>query len=262
LLGGKECRLQGGQVMEKRLECRKEDGVAYVWLNRPDKLNALDMQMLTEIRALFNKLQNDQSVRVAVISGRGKAFCAGRDLKEKSDLSIIESLTDKLTGGWGADLYNFTKPVISAINGICLGSGLDIALFSDIRLASKDAVLGYTEVEYGMVVGTGGIQILNRLVGAGEASYMVLTGARIDAKKAKEIGLVNGVYEPEELLPEAEKLASALSKKAPWAMMYSKQILRQGWELTREESMRHDAYVSALLRTTPERREGVDSFKK
>jgi len=245
-----------------RFAVRQEEGVAYVWLNRPDKLNALDGSMLKEFRTLLDQLQHDPAVRVVVLSGKGRAFCAGRDLKEKNPLSIIEGVTENLQGTWGTALYNFTKPVIAAINGICLGAGLDMALFSDIRLASREAVLGYTEVDYGMVVGTGGIQALSRVVGAGEAAHLVLTGARIAAERAKEIGLVTAVYEPEELLPETEKLAAALARKSPWAMVYAKQILRQGWELTREASMRHDAYVSALLRTTPERQEGIASFKK
>jgi enoyl-CoA hydratase/carnithine racemase len=247
-------------VEGKRLECIQENGVAFLWLNRPEKLNALDRQMLAEFRALLADLREDASVRVVVISGHGSSFCAGRDLKETNNSSVIEGATAALNGGWGMDLYQFPKPVIAAINGPCLGAGLDIALFSDIRLASGDALFGYPEVNYGMVVGSGGVQILNRLVGAGEASYLVLTGSRIDAEEARAIGLVNRVYAPEDLLPETGKLALAMAKKSPWALLYAKQIVRQGWELTREASVRHDAYVSALLRTTPERREGIASF--
>lgn len=246
----------------ERLEITKEGGVAHIWLNRPEKLNALDMQMCSEIRILLASLQNDQSVRVVVISGRGRAFCAGRDLGEKDDLPIIEAVTNTLRGSWGADLYNFTKPVITAINGICLGAGLDMAIYSDIRLAANNAVLGYTEVDYGMVVGSGGIQILNRLVGAGEASYLVLTGSRINAERAREIGLVNRVCDPEQLLSEAETLVLSLAKKPPWALMHSKQILRQGWELTRQSSMINDACISALLRTTDDRLEGSKAFRE
>lgn len=245
-----------------RIEVRRDGGIAYVWLNRPEKLNVLDTQMLAEFRTLFGDLQHDQSVRVVVISGKGRAFCAGRDLGEKNDLSVIEGLTNNLRGSWGAELYNFPKPVIAAVNGICLGAGLDIALYADIRLASSTALLGYTEVDYGMVVGSGGIQILNRLVGAGEASYLVLTGARINAEKAREIGLVNRVCDPEQLLPEAEALANSLAEKPPWALMYSKQILRQGWELTRQSSMINDACIAALLRTTDDRLEGAKAFKE
>jgi enoyl-CoA hydratase/carnithine racemase len=249
-------------VNGKRLEITQEGGVAHVWLSRPEKLNALDMQMCSGISALLATLQHDQSVRVVVISGRGRAFCAGRDLGEKNDLSVIEGLTNNLRGSWGADLYNFPKPVIAAVNGICLGAGLDMALYADIRLASSNAVLGYTEVDYGMVVGSGGIQILNRLVGAGEASYLVLTGSRITAERAREIGLVNRVCDPEQLLSEAETLALSLAKKPPWALMYSKQILRQGWELTRQSSIMNDACISALLRTTDDRLEGSKAFRE
>jgi len=249
-------------VNEKRLEITQEGGVAHVWLSRPEKLNALDRQMCSEISTLLATLQGDQSVRVVVISGRGRAFCTGRDLGEKNDLAVIEGLTSNLRGSWGADLYNFPKPVIAAVNGICLGAGLDIALYADIRLASSDALLGYPEVDYGMVVGSGGIQILNRLIGAGEASYLVLTGDRINAEKAREIGLVNRVCDPEQLQSEVATLALALAKKPPWALMYSKQILRQGWELTRQASMINDACVSALLRTTDDRLEGSQAFRE
>jgi len=236
----------------ERLEIGREGHVTYLFLNRPEKLNALDERMIREFTEALTLLEDDDETKVLVITGKGRAFCAGRDLTEKRDFLPFPELKNKLKGTYLSLLYSFPKPVVASVNGLCLGSGLDLALFSDIRIATEDALFGYPEISLGMVVGSGGIEILCRLVGLGEASYLVLTGRRIDGRRAFEIGLVNCLCSRAELTSLTGELAQQLAQAPLETLVLTKQILRQSWELSREVSRRNDALISTFLRLLKE----------
>lgn len=198
-----------------------EGPVATITINRPQSLNALNVKTIAELSEAVDQIAKDSSIRVVIITGSGeKAFVAGADIKEFSDFNSAEaqelsakghqSMTDKIE--------NLNKPVIAAINGFALGGGLELAMSCHIRYASDNAKLGLPEVTLGLIPGYGGTQRLPKLVGKGLANEMIFSAKMISAQRAKEIGLVNDVFSPEELLPKAKELAITISRNSPMAI--------------------------------------------
>jgi len=201
-----------------------EPEILLVVLNRPDKLNAINSRMLDEIDEVFRMANSELGVRAVVISGKGRAFSAGADLKElssgkESALSLIKR---------GHEVFRRIeegKPTVAAVNGIALGGGLELALATDVRIASEEARFGHPEVRLGIFPGWGGAWRLPRFIGRGRALELILSGRVIDAREALEIGLVNEIAKPEDLLQTSLKIASELCERAPLALREVKRLL-------------------------------------
>jgi len=203
-----------------------DDAVAVVTIDRQDALNALDVATLTELRDVLRELAGDPSVRALVLTGAGdRAFVAGADIKYMSGLSPEQA---KAWGALGHEagslLESMPKPTIGAINGFALGGGCELALACDIRYASTRAKLGQPEINLGIVPGWGGTQRLARVCGIGVAKELIFTGRNVDAAEALRIGLVNAVFEPEELLAKASETAALLAAKSPVAIALAKRL--------------------------------------
>lgn len=196
----------------------QENKVALITINRPQSLNALNKQTISELSQAFEELNANKDVRVIILTGSGeKSFVAGADIKEFADFGAekAEELARNGQNSLFNKIENLSKPVIAAVNGFALGGGLELAMACHIRYASENAKLGLPEVTLGLIPGYGGTQRLPKLVGKGLANEMILSAKMISAQKAKEIGLVNEVFSLEELLPKAKELAEQIAKNSP-----------------------------------------------
>ena len=195
----------------------KNDALAQITINRPKKLNALNKETITELSTAFTDLENDEAVRVIVLTGSGeKAFVAGADISEFANFSVEEGgvLARKGQEMLFDLVENLSKPVIAAVNGFALGGGLELAMSCHFRIASDNAKMGLPEVSLGVIPGYGGTQRLSQLVGKGKAMEMVMTAGMIPADEALSLGLVNHVTAQEELVPLANKLASKIMRNS------------------------------------------------
>src|SRR5712664_4058880 len=207
----------------------KKNSIAYVTVNRPKVLNALNMATMEELRAAFHEIKNDPSVRVVIFTGAGdKAFIAGADIGELAKHDAVSGKEYTHRGQSVLNLIeNLGKPVIACMNGFALGGGCEIAMACTMRLASENAKLGQPEVKLGIIPGYGGSQRLPRLVGKGLAMQMVLAGEMITAQEAHRIGLVNEVVPLGRLIPRAEEIAQKIIGMAPLAIQYCMEAVNQ-----------------------------------
>jgi enoyl-CoA hydratase len=240
----------------------KKDGIAYVTLNRPKVLNALNRKTVEELQDALIDARGDDSVRVLILTGSGeKSFVAGADIGELAQQTPVSGRETSLFGqGVFHLLETMGKPSICAINGFALGGGCELALACTIRIASKTAKLGQPEVKLGIIPGYGGSQRLARLCGKGVAQELCLTGEMIGAEEALRIGLVNHVYEPAELLPAAEAMAKKIIANAPLAVKYTMEAIERGMEIGQEEGLFLEATLFGLVCTTEDMREGTKAF--
>jgi len=237
--------------------------VAYVTLHRPAALNALNTTLRQDLRRFFVEVAEDRDVRAVVVTGSGRAFCAGADIKEWHEpSSVVEDREERLQLSFWEAMRRYAWPVIAAINGYALGGGCELAMCCDIRIASEQAELGLTEVTLGIIPGGGGTQRLPRLIGRGKALELILTGKRISAQEAWRLGLVEQVVAADQLMPTAEALAQSIIARAPLAVKYAKEAIVRGLELPLEEGLHVEAELSTLLRTTEDRMEGARAFKE
>ena len=208
----------------------KDEGVCIVKINRPTKLNAMNIDVAKEIISTFQQLDKDDSVRVIVLTGEGdKAFSAGADIEYMSKISADESeVYAKLGQEVTATIENVSKPTIAAVNGFALGGGCEVAMSCDIRIASENARMGQPEVTIGIPPGWGGTQRLMRIVGVAKAKELVYTGKMIKAAEAKEIGLVNNVVPLESLMDEVMSMAKTIASNATLAVHMSKTAINKG----------------------------------
>jgi len=200
----------------------QDGGIAFMYLDRPEKLNAMNQTMFDELGDAADYIRDEPSVKVAVISGRGRAFCAGIDLGSVNQFQGKEpvefrTMVRKVQRNFRA-FELIEKPVIAMVHGHCLGAGMELALASDMILASTEATFGLLEVGLGLVTDLGATQRLPRFVGIHRAKELIMTGKRIDAAEAERIGLINALYQPEELEPAARALAEHLMSVSPVAM--------------------------------------------
>jgi enoyl-CoA hydratase len=241
----------------------RKSHVAYVTLNRPAALNALNAGLRLDLGRFFIEIAADPDIRAVVMTGAGRAFCAGADIKEwQEPSSVVEDRDERLRLSFWEAMRHYEWPVIAAINGYALGGGCELAMCGDIRIASEDAQLGLTEVTLGIIPGGGGTQRLPRLIGRGKALELILTGQRISAQEAWRLGLVEQVVPRERLLPTAEELAQTIVARAPLAVKYAKEAVVRGLELPLEEGLKVENELSILLRTTEDRMEGARAFKE
>jgi enoyl-CoA hydratase len=246
----------------KNVAARKADGIGWLTVNRPEKLNALDVETVRELKVAFEEFRGQADVRAVILTGAGeKAFVAGADITEFLSLDAEKG---RQYAARGQELTRviegFPKPVIAAINGYALGGGTELALACHIRLASDSAKLGQPEVKLGLIPGFGGTQRLSRLVGKGNAMELILSGRVIEAGEAFEIGLVNRVVPAKDLLSVAEATAKDIIKNAPLALQYAIETINEGLDKTLEAGLGLEADFFGRACATEDSHEGAKAF--
>src|SRR6202790_194206 len=240
----------------------KRDGIAYITLNRPKVLNALNRKTVEELQQAFLDARGNDNVWVIILTGAGeKSFVAGADIGELAQQTPVSGREFSL---FGQSVFHMLetmgKPSICVINGFALGGGCELALACSIRIASKTARLGQPEVKLGILPGYGGSQRLTRLCGKGVAHELCLTGEMISAEEAQRIGLVNRIHEPAELLSAAEAMAKKIIEKAPLAVKYCMEAIERGGEMPLQEGLFLEATLFGLCCATEDMREGTKAF--
>ena len=249
------------EIAKETIVVRIERPIAWIVLNRPNKLNALSPKLLKELSDALDELEDRDDVRVVIIKGEGRAFSAGADVTAFSGVTPIEVAKfsrrfQELT----LKMQFYTKPIIAAVHGYALGGGLELAMSADIRIASEDAMLGQPEINLGFIPGAGGTQRLPRLVGRGRAKELIFTGDMIPAREAERIGLVEKVVPPERLDQEARSLALKLAEKPPLALMAAKYAIEYGAESNIWTGLALESSLFGILFSTEDVIEGVTAF--
>jgi len=238
----------------------KENKTAIITINRPQSLNALNSQTISELGSALDELNADKDIRVIIITGSGeKSFVAGADIKEFSDFGTEKA--EELARNGQEKLFNkienLSKPVIAAVNGFALGGGLELAMACHIRYASENAKLGLPEVTLGLIPGYGGTQRLPKLVGKGIANEMIFSAKMIPAQRAKETGLVNEVFSLEELLPKTKELAATISNNSPMGISKAIKAVNQS---DTENGFETEIKSFGELFEMDDKKEGVTAF--
>src|SRR6058998_2934778 len=239
-----------------------KDGIAFVTINRPDKLNALNDQVILELSSAVDRLTTEAEIRGAILTGAGpKAFVAGADIGDLARQGPFDGKARAQRGqGVLRRLETCGKPVIAAINGFALGGGCELAMACHMRIASENAKFGQPEVKLGIAPGYGGTQRLPRLVGKGNALYLILTAEMIDAQEALRIGLVNKIVPAGELLATTEKIVRGILAMGPLAVRLALEAVDQGLEMTLDEGLLLEANHFGLLAATRDMKEGLAAF--
>ena len=239
----------------------KREGMATITINRP-KVNALNKQAIQEISARLDEAEEDEEVKVVVITGAGdRAFCAGLDLNAVRDMHTVEAMNFTVFGQrLTKKIEELRKPVIAAINGYALGGGLELAMSCDLRIASENAKLGQTELNVGLIPGWGGTQRLPRLVGRGIAKELIFTGKMIDAKTAKQLGLLSAVVPADKLKSAVKDLANELMTKPPVGLQMTKQLINNSIEMDLTKGLLQEAEAFGVIVSTEDFNEGVAAF--
>jgi enoyl-CoA hydratase/carnithine racemase len=257
--------LQQEEPMDDSVLLVEEDaGVATLTLNRPEVMNSLNFALLHALRDQIESFRFRRDLRVIIITGSGeKAFCSGADLKERATLDpdqvreYIYTIRNLFTS-----IEELNKPVIAAVNGIALGGGTELALASDIRIAATNASMGLTETRLAIIPGAGGTQRLPRLVGKGKAKELIFTGRRVDAREALDIGLLNNVCEPQDLLGECQKMAAMICETGPVAIEQAKYAINYGLETDIHTGLAIESNAYWVCIPTEDRLEGLAAFRE
>ena len=236
---------------------QKEESIAIITFNRPEAMNALNNQTRAEFADAVAEVADDDAVKVLILTGSGKAFVAGSDIKEFNKTTPFAAHNIKRLGDM---VEKLEKPVIAAVNGFCLGGGCEIAMGCDIIIASEKAKFGQTEINIGIIPGGGGTQRLQRLIGACRAKELIYTGDIIRADEANRIGLVNRVVPMDELVPTAKEIAKKIAAKSAAALKLAKQAVNYGMQSTLESGLKYEYEMYALALTLEDKEEGVNAF--
>jgi enoyl-CoA hydratase len=238
------------------------DGVLWLTVNRPDKLNSLNRQTLTEIADVIDAAGSDDAVLAVVITGSGeKAFVAGADIVELNTLGPIEAKEFSLRGqAIFNQIEKLTKPVIAAVNGFALGGGCELAMACHVRVASSNAVFGQPEVKLGLIPGYAGTQRLPRLVGRGRALEILVTGRNVSAEEAEDIGLVNSVCDAVELTETVEALLRKILSNGPLAVGHCIEAVNHGLDLPFDDGCLLEATLFGVGAASDEMKEGTSAF--
>ncbi|MBW4055385.1 MAG: enoyl-CoA hydratase/isomerase family protein [Proteobacteria bacterium] len=246
----------------KNLLIETSNGITTLMINRPQVLNALNSDVVRELECALYELDLDAAVRVIIVTGAGeKAFVAGADIKEMSEISAYEAHDFARRGQRLMLLINkMTTPVIAAVNGYALGGGLELALACDFIYASEKAKFGFPEVGLGIIPGFGGTQNLARLIGPNRANELIFTGRIINAAQAHAWGIVNEICAPGDLLPMAVSTAREIVGKGALGVTYAKDAITNGLNMTKEDGFRYEASLFGVLFATSDQREGMGAF--
>jgi len=242
----------------------EQDGVILLTLNRPEVMNSFNFDLLHALKEQIEDVRFKPEVRIIIVTGTGeKAFCSGADLKERVTLSPIQVKEYIFTiRNLFTSIEQLNKPVIAAVNGIALGGGTELALASDIRIASMNASMGLTETRLAIIPGAGGTQRLPRLVGRGKAKELIFTGRRVNAEEALQIGLVNAICEKDELIPEAMKMAAMICETGPIAIEQAKYAINFGLETDLHTGLAIESNAYWVTIPTEDRLEGLAAFRE
>jgi enoyl-CoA hydratase len=247
--------------MTSLVEVTHDGDVSTLTINRPDKLNALSRELLSELSAAIKSLAGESDIRAAVITGAGKAFVAGADIASMKSMTEEEG---RAFGALGQEVFTAIErlrfPVIAAVNGFALGGGCELALACDFIYASSKAKFGQPEVNLGIIPGFGGTQRLPRRVGLSVARELIYTGRMMDAEEALRIGLVNAVFEPDALLSAATRTAAEIAAKGPLAVAAAKRLIREGVDLPLPDAIRLEREAFGEAFATEDQREGMEAF--
>jgi E-phenylitaconyl-CoA hydratase len=254
--------LGGTKLAFERIIFEKRDHVAYVTINRPDALNALDGLASSEMYQAFQEFSQDRDMWIAILNGAGdKAFCSGMDLRAAGSRGSggERPAAPAPFGGLtkGVQIY---KPMIAAIHGYCLGGGVELAMCCDIRVAADNARFGMPEVRWGIIPGAGGTQRLQMNVPLSKALEMILTGEQIDAAEAYRVGLVNKVVPMDQLMATAEQYASIIKERAPLAVWAAKEAIMRGRNMPLEDGLRWETTIGSTTMNSEDRAEGMKAF--
>ena len=240
----------------------QKGAVTLITLNRPQALNALNSQILTDLIAAFTAFEADPSQHCAVLTGSGeKAFAAGADIKEMSDKPASDFYTEDFFAKWTSHIVKATrKPWIAAVNGFALGGGCELAMMADFIIASENAKFGQPEIKLGVAPGMGGSQRLTRAVGKAKAMDMCLTGRMMDAAEAERSGLVTRVVPLADLLADALKTAEGIAAMSPVAAMANKEMVNAAFETTLDQGLFLERRIFQVLTATEDKAEGMAAF--
>jgi enoyl-CoA hydratase/carnithine racemase len=251
-------------MSENILLVEEKDGLSILTLNRPEVMNAFNFELLQALKQKIESLRFMPEIRVVIITGAGeKAFSAGADLKERrtlTDLQVQEfiyTIRNLFTS-----IERLNKPVIAAVNGIALGGGTELALASDLRIASMNASMGLTETRLAIIPGGGGTQRLPRLIGRGKAKELIFTGRRVGAEEALQIGLVNRICDPGLLLEECKKMAAMICEAGPIAIEQAKYAINFGLETDINTGLGIESNAYQVTIPTEDRLEGLAAFRE
>ena len=241
---------------------QKKGAFAYVTVNRPKVLNALNKATWADLRTAFEDARDDAAVRGVILTGAGdKAFIAGADISELARVTAFEAEQSSRFGQEVLDLIeDLGKPVIAAVNGFALGGGCETAMACTIRIAAEHAQFGQPEVKLGLVPGGGGTQRLPRLVGKGRALQLILSGGMISAQEAYRIGLVNEIVPATDLITRAEAILKQISANAPIAVKFALEATNKGMETSQSEGLLLEASYFGLCAATEDKKEGTSAF--
>jgi enoyl-CoA hydratase len=247
--------------MSATVLCEQEGRVAVLTINRPDKMNALSEQVRAEMLAHLDRIATDDGVGVVVITGAGdKAFIAGADISEFEGRSPFDQRHAMRSPRVFDVMATYPKPVIAMINGYCLGGGCELAMSCDLRVASNKASFGQPEINLGLIPGGGGTQRMPRIVGTGQAMRLILSGDRIPAEEAKQIGLADLVFPHEELRTKTLELAQRIASKSPLTLKVAKEAIRASERMGVEEGLLYERDLFCLCFASDDKREGVAAF--
>lgn len=238
-----------------------DKGIQVITLNRPDKLNALNDQLLSELQHILEESKQSREINGIILTGEGKAFCAGADINRLLEATAVTGLDFAKEG---QQVFRFLetlgKPSIAAINGFAFGGGCELAMAATLRIASNKAQFGQPEVKLGVIPGYGGTQRLARLVGKGRALELCLTGEFIKAEQALQWGLVNRVTEPEALLETARSIMHVIQGQGPIAVKHTMEVIDRGFDMPLDEALHLEAVHFAMSCGTRDKHEGVTAF--
>lgn len=245
----------------KGTTAEKRNGVGLVRLNRPEKRNALNGETLADLTYLLDAWEADPDVRVILLTGNGRAFCAGGDIGGEENMDVVGAFHGGIEGN--ALMKKMEKcrlPIIAAINGHCLGGGYELALACDIRIASEQAKIGLPEVTLGILPGSGGTQRLARLVGPGKAKLLLFTGDQVTARRALELGMVDMVFPAESMLDEAMAFAERIASMPPLSLEYIKCAVNEGLQMDLDRGLLLESALLGQLFGTEDQREAMRAF--
>lgn len=241
------------------IETRTEGPLAFIELNRPEVLNALNRGMVTEILAAMEEFDSAEDIRAIILSGKGRCFAAGADIDEMAeaksiDMELLNQFTDWDRLSW------IKKPIIGAVHGFALGGAFELALCCDLLFAAEDAEFGFPEVLLGVMPGAGGTVRLTKLVGKTKAMEWLFTGKRISAKEARDFGIVNQVFAREALMEEAARYANELAKMPPLSVRFIKESVLKAIDSSIYEGMQFERKNFSLLFSSEDQKEGMAAF--
>ena len=245
----------------KNLLFKKEKNIGILSINRPDALNALSSEVLHELDQAIDIIDKDEEIHIVILTGEGRAFVAGADIKEMKDMDVFQA---REFADCGLNVFRkielMEKPIIAAVNGFALGGGCELSMCCDIRIASEKAKFGQPEVGLGIIPGFAGTQRLSRLVGMGRAKELIFTTDMINAEEAYRIGLVNKVVSADQLMEEALNMANKIVGKGQIAVRFAKTSINRGMETDIETGMVIERDLFGLCFSTEDQKEGMEAF--